>query len=447
MRTHSPIEDATTMGPNVQSNSYLATIVAALAPLVVSAAASHFLTFSCCDGLSFVPAPFLGYLRWDISYAIYLGLGVFLTLVAVLITFSCKCLKRNWSLPLLVVIYAVLIQQGSTKWGLEAGKYMSTVIWGYDPEMVFPRDLEWVTPEMEAQFLKDGLKDHVRTSIEAFLTPQECQEYVDYSIQHADAWMNSHPAIPPTLYAAFGGDINYGRQEIVQEFEPYQPWHDFAPWLSDYLPHWNYYYGLERYMGRESAASGANQTHVKYVQELYTTGLRPYLEKIRHGLARHMDTTPGQIVLGGDAGTVLDDFSPPSVIVGLPNYVRQWDNNFHFDTIPWGTQIIMSKLAQQGHERPCAGGSHVHAGTLALEIPKDGAGMLWWLDDKENPGYGFQFYTPYKLGYMATVPGTVLHSIAPYEYEGWFDTKRITLQMFMLQCVDEDNVSTWYVFH
>jgi hypothetical protein len=439
---------------SLRENPYTTTTIVALAPIGIGSIASYFLTFRCCKGISFVPAPGLGYLRWDISLAIWCSLAVIMTLVALLVTLLCKCVfrKQNWStrIAVLAVVYAILIHQVETKLAEQAGKHLSTIVWGYDPDMLTPHDVAWATKDLELQFEKDGL-DHVQTSEKPILTPEECEEFVSYSISHADAWMNSHKAIPPTAYSVFGGDINFGSlapaaAQRKHKFEPYRPWHDRAPWLSMLAPRWNYIYGFERFMGRESATTGLNQTHIKHVQEIYLRGLRPYLEKVRNGLARHLGTTASHIVMGGDEDTVLHDFSPPSVIVGLPNYVRQWDNNFHVDTIPWGTNVIDERLEER-EEEPCLGGHFVHAGTLALELPQDGAGMLWRLGDRKNSRKGFYYYTPYRLGYIATVPGTVLHSIAPYNYTGWMDTKRITLQMFMLQCIDEDSTSTWYVFH
>lgn len=422
------------------------TVAVALVPNIVGSAASYFLTFRCCNGLAFSPAPGLGYLRWDITLGIWCSLAMLMTLVALLVAFLSKCFrKQKWSLPMLAVIYAILIHQGSTRWAEQVGRHLSIAVFGWDDNYVMKHDVTWVDKDMELQFDKEGWSSHVRMSDEPILSREDCEEILSYSYSHADTWMNSHKAIPPTLYGAFGGDINYAYSRKI-EFEPYRPWHNRAPWLSDILPSWNYFYGFKRYMGRETATCGLNQTHVALVQEIYIRGLRPYLEKVRNGLARHMDIASTQIVMGGDEGMVLHDFSPPSVIVGLPNYVRQWDNNYHKDSIKWGTSVIYERLEELG-EKPCLGGHHVYGGTLALEVPKDGAGMLWWMDDKENEGYGLQFYTPYHQGFLATVPSTVLHSIAPYQYGGWTDTKRITLQMFMLQCIDEHSASTLYVFH
>jgi hypothetical protein len=347
----------------------------------------------------------------------------------------------------LAVVYAILIYQGLFKqksWAEETGKYISILEFGWDPKMRTPHDVPWVTKDMERIFEEEGYP-HVSVSDEPLLSPEECREYVQYALDHADDWMNSHMAIPPTMYAAFGGDINYGRNEINIEFEPHRPWHSRFPWLSKILPRWNYHYGFERFLGRESAA--VNQTFQRHVQHIYLQGLRPKIEKIRQGLARHFDIMPSQIVMGGDKGTILEDFSPPSAMIGLPNYIRQWDNNYHHDSIDWGTEIIYDRLMERGVEEPCDDGHYVYAGTLALEVPSDGAGMLWWLWDEGKDGW-VEYFTPYRLGYIATVPATVGHSIAPYNYTGWFDTKRITLQMFMLECVDdEDDSSTWYVFH
>ena len=92
------------MTMSLKENSYLKTTAVALVPIGLGSAASYFLTFRCCDGVAMVPAPGLGYLRWDITVAIWMACAVCMTLVTLLVTLFTKLIRKpSWSISVLVL--------------------------------------------------------------------------------------------------------------------------------------------------------------------------------------------------------------------------------------------------------------------------------------------------------------------------------------------------------
>ena len=254
----------------------------------------------------------------------------------------------------------------------------------------------------------------------------------------------------------FPGDINQFSNQL-QRFIPENPWKNYLPReLSALLPNYNYQYGFEWDVRRDSRSMLRNQTDIQRMHTLYRQGLAPYLKILRQGMARHFKVHERQVVLGGDQGTALSSFSPPSIVIHLPSRFTQHYLNTHRDNLRRATKRITSMLQKAG-EAPCLGQIKTFGGTLALEVPKNGAGMLWWqyVSDNSNNNNSNNknqrmecFRTPYHPGTLATIPGEVIHGIGPCQYGGWMDQSRITIQMFMFQCVRErPEDSTWFVFN
>lgn len=153
---------------------------------------------------------------------------------------------------MVAIVYAILYQQMESSWVTQSAGYIATLNYPGWPDKLSTKHsngVTWVTR------VDDEGPPDVRVSTRPIFTLEECKEIVSYAFKHADAWMNSYHAVTPTLYAVFGGDINYGAAAHSHELnfgKPFWPWHTFAPWLSDYLPNWNFVYGFEQYIGCKS---------------------------------------------------------------------------------------------------------------------------------------------------------------------------------------------------
>ena len=426
-------------------------------PIVLGALASYWLTFRCCDGMAFSPVPWLGFFRWDVSGAVWLGLLVVAPLLLLPLAWLCARPERsNLLLPVVVVAAAIYARahwtsglggsiggsigtrQAAQVLSAVSGQpfYASTDFLTYKKSMHL--DTWWNELTLASQSAPIGLSipSPVHVLNESVLSASECADAVAFTWAHAAELMHDCSRPIPSAYVTFGGDINFERHST----ERHSP------------TSYSFQNGFEGHMGRLTGHHLDDAAHVLHVRKLYREGLAGQLGRVRVALERHLDSPSGRVVLGGDVGSLIEDFAPPSIIIQLPNVLAASLINPHHDRIPWAIDAISRRMASQHAGAKCGERSDsLFGGTIALEIPRSGAGLLWWYESKTMPL--LRLHTPYSLGKLVVVPSHVYHSIAPWPYTGWTDSPRVTMQMFVVRCdvegggMEGGGGSWWYAFH